>query len=152
MEKNMLKIYLDICSYSRPFDDQSQMKIRLETEAKLCIQSAVKENKYLLLWSYMLDFENSVNPYEDNKKAISVWKNIAREYCPSSDAILMLAREIMKFGVKEKDALHIACAIKSGCEYFITTDRKLLNKLITKIKIINPIDFILETEDIADEN
>jgi len=40
------KIYLDICSYNRPFDDQSQMKIRLETEAKLYIQSAVKENKY----------------------------------------------------------------------------------------------------------
>jgi len=30
-----MKIYLDNCSYNRPFDDQSQMKIRLETEAKL---------------------------------------------------------------------------------------------------------------------
>ena len=148
----MLKIYLDICSYSRPFDDQSQMKIRLETEAKLYIQSAVKESRYLLVWSYMLDFENSVNPYEDSKNAISPWKDIAHEYCASSDDILSLGKAIMKFGVKEKDSLHIACAILSGCEYFITTDRKLLNKPITKIKIINPIDFILETEDISNEN
>ena len=148
----MLKIYLDICSYSRPFDDQSQMKIRLETEAKLYIQSAVKGSRYLLVWSYMLDFENNVNPYEDSKNAISPWKNVAHEYCRSSDEILSLGSEIMKFGVKEKDSLHIACAILSGCEYFITTDRKLLNKPITKIKIINPIDFILETEDISNEN
>jgi hypothetical protein len=30
-----LKIYLDNCCYNRPFDNQLQMKIRLETEAKL---------------------------------------------------------------------------------------------------------------------
>jgi len=150
--KIMLKIYLDICSYSRPFDDQSQMKIRLETEAKLYIQSSVKENKYALVWSYMLDFENSVNPYEDSKNAISLWKDIAHEYCFSSDEILALGKEIMKFGIKEKDSLHIACAIKNECDYFISTDRKLLNKPITKIKIINPIDFILETEDSTNEN
>ena len=147
----MLKIYLDICSYSRPFDDQSQMKIRLETEAKLYIQTAVKENKYSLIWSYMLDFENSVNPYEDSKTAISPWKDIAHEYCASSDEILSLGKAIMKFGVKEKDSLHLACAIESGCDYFITTDRKLLNKHLADIKIINPINFILETEDIPNE-
>ena len=40
------KIYLDICSYNRPFDSQSQMKIRLETEAKLYIQACIHEGKY----------------------------------------------------------------------------------------------------------
>jgi hypothetical protein len=143
---------MDICSYSRPFDDQSQMKIRLETEAKLYIQSAVKGNKYLLVWSYMLDFENSVNPYGESKNAISPWKNIAHEYCSSSDEILSLGKKIMELGVKEKDSLHIACAIISGCDYFITTDRKLLNKHLVDMKVINPIDFILKTEDITNEN
>ena len=147
-----LKIYLDICSYNRPFDDQSQKKILLETEAKLFIQSAIKENKYLLVWSYMLDFENSNNPYEDRKKSVAQWKDVSHEYCPSSNEILSLGREIMKFGVKEFDALHIACAIICGCGYFITTDRRLLNRPITKIKLINPVDFIFEMEDISNEN
>jgi hypothetical protein len=31
----MVRLYLDNCSFNRPFDDQSQLKIRLETEAKL---------------------------------------------------------------------------------------------------------------------
>jgi len=46
------KIDLDNCCYNRPFDDQSQMKTRLETEAKLYIQSGIREKKYSLVWSY----------------------------------------------------------------------------------------------------
>lgn len=142
------KIYLDMCSYNRPFDSQSQMKIRLETEAKLYIQAGVREGKYSLVWSYVLDFENSSNPFDERRNAIIPWKKIAEGYCPSSDKILVAGREIMKCGIKEKDALHIACAIKSGCEYFITTDGKLTNKNFDNIKIINPIDFVRETEDL----
>jgi predicted nucleic acid-binding protein len=123
-----------------------QMKIRLETEAKLYIQSGIREKKCALVWSYMLDFENSRNPYDEKRKSISPWKRIADFYCASSDDILSTGSEIMKNGIKTKDALHIACAIKSKCEYFITTDNKLTNKTIDEIRIINPVDFVIETE------
>lgn len=46
--------------------------------------------------------------------------------------------------IKKKDSLHIACAIEAGCEYFLTTDGKILNKDISEINIINPLDFIRE--------
>ncbi|MCL2086770.1 MAG: hypothetical protein FWH05_04150 [Oscillospiraceae bacterium] len=149
---NKMKIYLDVCSYNRPFDNQSQMKIRLETEAKLYIQAGVRANKYSLVWSFMLDFENDNSPYEDRRNAVALWQDIADEFCPSSDEVLALGIDIMKFGIKENDSLQIACAIKSGCDYFITTDKKLFNKPITAVKIINPIDFIRETEDSTNEN
>ena len=148
MTRKLLKIYLDNCAYNRPFDNQSQMKIRLETESKLYIQSGIREKKYSLVWSYMLDYENNDSPYEEKKNAISPWRHIADNYCPSSDGILVLGREIMTYGIKAKDALHIACAIKSGCDYFITTDKRLTNKAITNIRIVNPIDFVRETEDL----
>ena len=141
------KIYLDNCSYNRPFDNQSQMKVRLETEAKLYIQAAILEGQYSLVWSYMLDYENDDNPHDEKRTAVSPWKDIADEYCPPSDDILSAGNEIMKYGIRHKDSLHIACAIECGCEYFITTDRKLLNKNVEGIRIINPIDFIMETED-----
>lgn len=142
-----LKIYLDICSYNRPFDNQTQIKIRLETEAKLYVQAGIREKKYSLTWSYMLDFENGENPYEEKKNAITPWRDIADRFCASSDEVLSLGQDIMKHGIKAKDALHIACAITSGCAYFITTDYKLTNKTIEGIRIINPIDFIRETEE-----
>jgi len=143
-----MKIYLDNCSYNRPFDNQSQMRIRLETEAKLYIQAGVRDGLYTLVWSYMLDLENRDNPYDEKKKAISPWREIAKEYCSSSDNVLSLGKEIMEYyGIKPKDALHIACAITSGCTHFITTDDRLMKKAVNNIKIINPIDFVRETED-----
>jgi len=141
-----MKIYLDNCSYNRPFDDQLQVKIRLETEAKIYIQASVISKRYFLVWSYMLDFENDSNPYEEKRNAINPWKEIANEYCPSSNAILSEGLRYMEYGIKAKDALHIACAVKCGCQYFITTDKKLLNKTFNEIRIIDPIDFLKETE------
>jgi hypothetical protein len=143
-----LKIYLDNCSYNRPFDNQAQVKIRLETEAKLYVQAGIRTGDYSLVWSYMLDFENNANPYEEKRNAIAPWKEIADEYCPSSDDIVSAGREIMGHGIRAKDALHLACAIKNGCDYFITTDGDLTNKNIADIKIINPIDFVRETENV----
>ena len=140
------KIYLDNCSYNRPFDNQSQIKVRLETEAKLFIQNGIREGEYSLCWSYMLDYENGKNPYTEKRNAIAPWKNIATDYCPSSDTVLMRGRELMKFGIKQNDALHISCAIERGCEYFITTDDILTKKNNDSIEIINPIDFMREME------
>jgi len=97
----------------------------------------------------MLDYENNDNPYEEKRNAILPWKGIANDYCPSSADVLLLGREMMKHEIKSKDALHIACAIISGCEYFITTDNRLANKTIASIRIVNPIDFIRETEDLS---
>jgi predicted nucleic acid-binding protein len=45
-------------------------------------------------------------------------------------------------GIKAKDSLHIACALEAKCKYFITTDRKVLNKSVDDIIIINPVDFV----------
>ena len=64
-----LKIYLDICSYNRPFDSQTQIKIRLETEAKLYIQAGIRKKKYSLVWSYILDYENENSPYGGKEKS-----------------------------------------------------------------------------------
>jgi len=140
------KIYLDNCCYNRPFDNQEQMKIRLETEAKLYIQANIRNGKYSLCWSLMLDYENGKNPYEEKRSMIVPWKKIANDFCPVSETILLRGKEIMKFGVKNEDALHIACAMERHCKYYITTDGKLTNKRIHGITIINPIDFVRETE------
>ena len=55
------KIYLDNCCYNRPYDDQTQPKVILETLAKLYIQELVLDQKLELVWSYILKFENSRN-------------------------------------------------------------------------------------------
>ena len=66
-----MRIYLDHCAYNRPFDDQKDIKIQLETSAKLYIQDKIRQGKYDLVWSYISDFENSCNPNIENKKIYS---------------------------------------------------------------------------------
>jgi hypothetical protein len=144
----MLKIYLDNCCYNRPFDDQSQMKIRLETEAKLYVQACIRDGIYSLCWSFALDYENSMNPFEEKRNAIIPWKKISDDVCPPSEAVRSRGKTIMGLGVRELDALHIACAIERNCDCFITTDKGILNKSIEGIQIINPIDFVREMEDL----
>ena len=143
-----MKIYLDNCCYNRPFDDQTQMKIHLETQAKLYIQSKIKDGSYELVWSYILDYENGKNPYEEKRLAIAPWKSIA-SFCISEETeeILMFAEQKKKKGIKTFDALHISCAVFAHYEYYLTTDKKLLNTPIPEIKIVSPIVFVNEMEE-----
>jgi hypothetical protein len=62
-----MRVYLDNCCFNRPFDDQAPVRIRLETEAKMQIQQAIKDGRLLLVWSYILDYENALNLDEDRR-------------------------------------------------------------------------------------
>jgi len=137
-----IRLYLDNCCFNRPYDDQTNLNIRLEAEAKLFIQNEILEKNYELAWSFMMDYEISANPFFDRQLAFMNWKNIAVLDIDPTEKILMRGREIMQKNIKQKDALHIACAIIAECGYFLTTDRKILNKNIPEIKLLNPLDFI----------
>ena len=144
-----MKIYLDNCTFNRPFDDQSRVRIRIESEAKLYIQEKIKEGKYKLVWSYILDYENQQNPFVERKRAILKWKRLAEIDIEESEELIRKAKELKSRGVKEKDALHVASAIKTGAKYFITTDDLIIKKLVTneEIRVMNPMDFIREMEE-----
>ena len=135
-------IYLDNCCFNRPFDDQSSLIVQMETEAKLCIQEQIRQGKHDLCWSFVLDYENAANPFDEVRNRIIKWKKMAFADCNLSDEIADKASKLMKLGLRQMDASHVACAIHLGAKYFLTTDKKILNKPITEITVMNPIDFI----------
>jgi predicted nucleic acid-binding protein len=141
-----IRIYLDNCCFNRPFDDQAQIRIRIESEAKLKIQNDIIEEKFELVWSYILEAENSANPFEERMGAIFDWKRKAIIEIKENTELLKKALKLKKIGLRSKDAIHISCAIMAKCNYFLTTDDKILNKnnLIKEISIIDPITFIKE--------
>lgn len=136
-----MKVYLDNCCFNRPFDDQSSLVIRLETEAKLYVQGLIRQGELDLVWSFMLDYENGANPFEEVRRQIAEWKGLAAIDCGPSDEVSDRAGEMMKLGLRPKDAVHIACAIYAAADYFLTTDKKILNKPVTGLQTVNPIDF-----------
>ena len=144
-----MRIYLDMCCYNRPYDDQSQLKVSMETQSKLYIQMLIKEKKVELISSYMLRYECSQNPFEMRRNAILDFiQENAVGYVGGNrkKEIESKATEIMKAGVKFKDACHVASAIYAGCEYFISTDIRLLKYNTQEIKMVTPIEFITEME------
>ena len=141
-----MRIYFDNCCFNRPFDDQLQIRVRLESEAKLEIQGEIRAGKIEVVWSYVLDFENANNPYRERQQQINDFKHYAVQDIEETSKILAVAESIMNRQIHQMDALHLACAIISNCDYFLTTDDKILNKSenVGEITIVDPIVFIIE--------
>ena len=55
-----MRVYLNNCCFNRPFGDQRQTRVRLEAEAKRCIQEYIREGTLELAWSYILDFASAL--------------------------------------------------------------------------------------------
>ena len=140
---NKVSVYLDNCCYNRPYDDQTQIRISLETQAKLHIQKLIVEKKIDLVYSYISVFENSKNPNIARRLSITDFFDHATVFVDASksDEVIKIAAEIMKTGIKKMDSLHVASAIIGNTDYFLTTDMRLLKYSTDRIHIINPIDF-----------
>jgi predicted nucleic acid-binding protein len=139
-----MKIYLDNCCFNRPFDDQSQLRIRLEAEAKLQIQDDVRASRYTLVWSYILDYENSRNPFRERREQMARWRRHARVDVTADAALIAQAEQLASQGFGQLDALHLACALRAGANCFITTDDGILKKAdrVASLRLVDPITFI----------
>ncbi len=93
-----------------------------------------------------MDYETSNNPFPDRKSAIMPWRTIAADNILENEEIIAFAERLHEKNIKTFDALHIGCAVYSGCDYFLTTDKKLLNTPIPEIRIMSPVQFIQEQE------
>ena len=143
-----MRIYLDNCCFNRPHDDQSQIRIRIESEAKLFIQAKILAGGIELAWSYILDFENSANPFPERRWSIAQWKSLAIVDVIESPSILEHAQQFESRGLRGKDALHIACALETGCECFLTTDDQVIKVMgnVGSITVTNPTTFVTMME------
>lgn len=144
----MLKLYLDNCCYNRPFDDLTQEKVNLEASA---IETLFRKhiNKEIEIYKSMaIDFEISKINYENKRRQVEdLYDAIESIEITYSEEIKQRAVELRKYNIKDMDSLHLAFAESEDVDYFITTDRLLINaskRADLKIKVINPIEFIME--------
>ncbi|MDZ8187921.1 MAG: PIN domain-containing protein [Nostoc sp. ChiSLP02] len=143
----MTRVYLDTSIYNRPFDDQTQPKIFLETQAIIIILQMVEARLIELVSSSVLEYENSRNPFVVNQQSMERYLQIAVLKVLVDENIRGRAEELEQQGIKPIDALHVACAEASQSNYFITCDRRLINRCQDlSLLVINPTNFILEVD------
>ena len=148
-----MKIYFDMNIYNRIFDDQNQMRIKFESMAIDILFELIEQEKYELIWSFILEYENSRNPFMERKLHINYISSLCKQTIKPNNKIKLISKDIVKYSnAKDKDALHLASAIYGDCEYFITCDDKFINTIdknidrlkdiIKNTKMYNPIDFL----------
>jgi len=119
-----MRIYLDMCCLKRPFDDQSQPRIRLESEAVLALIAAESET-LAFVRSSALRLENMRNPLPWRAARVDRW--LAESPCFTEVGDLKpRITELISHGFGNFDALHVAFAEAAACDVFASCDRRLL--------------------------
>jgi len=136
-----MRVYLDNCVFNRPFDDQSQIRIRLETEAVNRIRDQIEAGELELVWSYVIDLEVLRNPFADRRNGVEQWKFLSVTDIGPSVKIVSTTVDLRSLGLAEIDSLHLACAIETGSDYFVTTDDVRLKRAASApfLRIVDPI-------------
>jgi len=138
-----VKIYIDTSAYNRPFDDQTQPRIWLETLALGLILQLVESGEATLVNSSVLEFENSRNPFPLRREWMERCLGLATEYQHADKSIQQRAEEFENNGVSAIDALHIAASETALADFFIACDDRLVKKgKQFKVKCMNPVDFV----------
>lgn len=144
-----MKLYLDLCIYNRPFDDQGQPRIVVETVEFMFLLEKAINKEMTIINSFVLEYENSKSPLIDRRDKIEDLLKIASEYVRYSERLENRAEEIEKRGFMAMDALHIACAEAAKSDFFITCDDLLLRKGKAdkdklKVRIVGLMEFFSE--------
>ena len=122
----MERVYLDMCSLKRPFDDQRQPRVREEATAVAGIVARAEAGEIALVRSPAHLVENDANPREDRRLAAALWIDGAAVNVPLAAAVEVGAGELVALGVRPLDALHVACAERAAARWFVTCDDELL--------------------------
>ena len=143
-----MKLYLDTCCYSRPFDDQSQERIHIESEAVLIIIERTRQKVDAIVGSDVLNLEMDQIYEAEKKQNVRDLYSIAESSVKYSRQIYKRAQSIeQQTALRAFDCLHIACAEKAKADILLTTDDKLEKaslKLDLSIKVMNPLKYLME--------
>ena len=142
-----LKIYMDVCCLSRPFDDLSQDRVRLEAEAVTDILDRCRSGQWSLAASEIIDYEISAIKDEDKSLRVKQLYSVAENLLLMTDQVKTRAASLQGQGLTLLDSLHLASAEIFHQDIFLTTDDKLLKRsmiLALGIRVANPVTWFME--------
>ena len=105
-------------------------------------------NKIIIYKSRAIDYEISrISDGDKRRQVEDLYDGLELENIPYTYELDKRVEELEKYHIHCMDAYHIAYAESKEVDYFITVDKQLINaskKANLKIKVINPIEFVME--------
>ena len=141
-----MRLYLDMCCLQRPMDDQTHLRIHMESEAILGVLAWCEAEKAELLDSVALNYEVDHNPHPARRAFVHEALLTSKQTIQASHSVEQLARIYCNHGIKVLDALHLACAVEAQANYFCTCDDRFYRRakqLDTKqTLVVYPLELI----------
>ena len=138
---------MDACCLNRPFDDQSQDRVRIEAEAVLNILEYCQNGEWTLAASKALDFELAQCPDPVKLAAIRTLYAVAQNRLAATEQVKIRSREFRQQGFSFFDSLHVALAEAHQQDVFLTTDDRLCRATAVmrlRIRVANPVIWFME--------
>lgn len=125
---NLKHVYLDVCALCRPFDDQQQVRIRLETSAVELILNHIRQAKLALIVSpaHQIEIE-AITEREERQHLLLLLQELSLSFEYNLTTTRQRAETLAAQGLGVADAAHLAFAEAAGAE-FISVDDRLLNQ------------------------
>ena len=144
-----MRLYFDICCYSRLYDDQTQIKVYMESEAVLNILNISKQNNDEIVGSSALDLEiDQIDNVEKREKIKYFYHQTITEKIDYKENVFNRVKELsQQTKIKTLDSFHLSFAENSNVNILLTTDNKfekVCSKMNLKIKVMNPIKYLME--------
>jgi predicted nucleic acid-binding protein len=115
-----MKIDLDACCLNRPYDDQSQGRIHLESKAVLTVLKHIEAGNWEWVISRVVLFEIGETPNQERKRRVLKLSEKASSYIGLNEVIRVLTESLKSYGFTSYDALHLACAKQAGLMFFFS--------------------------------
>ena len=145
-----MKVYLDVSCLNRPFDDQSQVRIRLEAEAVALILERCEQGEWTQVSSGIAEIEIRAIPDIDRQARVQLLLPDKKDILKLTQAIWARAVALEKLGFKAADALHVSAAEELNVDVLLTCDDRLCRRglrcrRLLSVRIANPLDWLKET-------
>ena len=147
----MIRVYLDTCCFNRPFDDQKQLRVRLESKAILLVLQSVARREWALIGSDAIDAEIAAIRDPTRRRRVMELARAATEHVGIDADRSRRQQSLEAMGFGSYDSFHIACAEAAGADALLTTDdglirraRRLRHQLA--VRVANPVTWLEEIE------
>lgn len=142
-----MRVYFDVSCLNRPFDDQRQARIRLESEAMTLVFDEIDAGRWMQVSSQMAVIE--VRAIRDETRRRRVLALLPQGRMELDRSVFDRARALVGLGLRAADAVHAAAAERLPADVMLTCDDQLLriarqHAADVQVRIANPIDWVKE--------
>lgn len=144
-----MRIYLDVSCLNRPYDDQGQVRIRLEAEATTAILGKCERGEWQQVSSEMARIEIDAMPDADRRARVHLLLPDPKLLLKLTDSLYARAGELQQLGFKPADAVHVAAAESLSADAFLSCDDRLVRLARRRgdrlmVRVANPLEWLTE--------